>query len=1284
MSTDVATGIESEPDDRLDVRTVERIVRYNQRNPDASIPEILGRYHLDPTKYGLVAQMLQRPADVPRESPETDPNPTTPDDDADADERDIPRYGELFDEAQARAGVEWWEIVPEPELRDVFDEHGLAGLLDWRDRDGEGETCALLDVDGWRHADLSEIDALAADNGWYHARGDEPRPDMFRRFHDLLMADAPDGYVPHYFRVTPAGKAPAMTFGSWKTDDARLSVDDAIEWMEQGGNVGIAGTPDDELVNLDVDDDEETTPADHPATLRARSRSRVGYHGWFFNPDDDVPNIPTDTAGEIRTDWQYVVAPGSFVASAAVEIPAEFHDDEPGYYTIEQEAPVARIGYDDLPPIFRRFHEIVEQEQERDTEDNLDLDGDTPDDGYESTSAVFDVDARDVVLKEGGSTDPSSRFSSAFHGSSTSSNMSLSDEGRIQCWRHNVAHGGLQALAVLSGESSHGDSACRSIGAGHKNSGAGPNAYKGDPRLVLWAWVYAKRNGYIPNDDPIPRTALAHVAVETGVCDSSDVTDGWKLPLDAYNEAIPAVRETYDVDPGREPIDESERGGVPAVAVPFDELAELNDDDARELLREQGVEWPDTRDARRRLRDQLLQAFRAGQTVVLDAPTALGKSHTVAAEPWTYRTSATGDAPVIHLSLTRDARDECIEASRQAGVTAAALKGRKDRCPVARGDHDPADDDDERDPDVVLTMDGTPASKWIDRQCDRKANPFQLAHAWIAEHNDQGEQLPCSEGDADCPAMTQWEGVPRDDDGNPSADVIHATHPFAYVPSLRLHTNVVIDEAPTAFTVEFEQERIRNAVNAYLDAVNAPVSTYEGLVSLADTDAYAGDIGIEREALEGVLGNTPTREWHVEHPDAHALAPDLTRAIYRAIRWEDPDANGRRSTRVIHEPPRFDDDHDEGFGGNFLTVVIDDTNTVRTVRHVPDFSIARSVVGLDAHPCEPLWQRAAGPKLSCEPILDDEERRLWRRFERGLTVVQVGDATRPLSGEDAYEWFNADWKLDVFMRRLRDRYGDEWRTAITGGSVEDRLRERMTDAGTDDPETMHFGEEMSRNDFAGERVGLVNGCIDPGDGYVLDLLAELDLDATPGRFDPTELDDPTKALCDVCVGRCCSECGGTGLRRSKGRGFDGPNADVAADLIASVRENHVAQAVGRYARNADDPDDQAIVYVRTDAIPVGFADVRVKGVEWVASETQREIIDQLSARGGEGATTRGIADDVDCSRQHVENTLKRLAETGITERDPGAGPNPDTWFLQADSLSAGEHVDLLDRERRRD
>lgn len=91
---------------------------------------------------------------------------------------------------------------------------------------------------------------------------------------------------------------------------------------DRGAAFGVAGRPDGPLVNIDVDDGEATTPGDFPATLPARSRSRgESWHRCGFNPAGDIPNLPTDDLGEIRTDWQYVVAPGSFVASMAEEIP---------------------------------------------------------------------------------------------------------------------------------------------------------------------------------------------------------------------------------------------------------------------------------------------------------------------------------------------------------------------------------------------------------------------------------------------------------------------------------------------------------------------------------------------------------------------------------------------------------------------------------------------------------------------------------------------------------------------------------------------------------------------------------------------------------------------------------------------------------------------------------------------------------------------------------------------------------------------------------------------------
>jgi len=467
-------------------------------------------------------------------------------------------YTDLFERAQRKAGCESWELVSEDALRDVLEETDNLDLL----TDGW-----LAREDDWRRVDLSS-EGEPPDIRWYYVSGDEPRVDEFRRFHDLLTAHAPDGYEPHYFRVEPAGKAPALSHGSWKGEENRLTVEEAVEWMQKGGNIGIAGTADDPLVNIDVDDGEATTPDDIPDTLRARSRSRTGQHYWGFNPEGDIPNLPTDELGEVRTDWQYVVAPGSFCASASEEIPDGAED--PGYYTVEHEAPVATISYDDLPKAFREWEEQQAEEQEKveEQEGVGEPASDTPVTGESgpSKSALFNVSAGDLI---GGSKDPSERWTSLFHGSDTSANMSISREGKLQCWRHNVAHGGLQALAVQSKHSPSGDTACRQIGKAHKRSNAGKNAYKGDWRLIWWAWDAAKQRGHIPSDDPIPYRALINIAVRDGLLDEDDLVErenesgGSYLGFPdatSYNAALEHIQQEYGHDPGREPTRPSSKG----------------------------------------------------------------------------------------------------------------------------------------------------------------------------------------------------------------------------------------------------------------------------------------------------------------------------------------------------------------------------------------------------------------------------------------------------------------------------------------------------------------------------------------------------------------------------------------------------------------------------------------------------------------------------------------------------------------------------------------------------
>ena len=745
---------------------------------------------------------------------------------------------------------------------------------------------------------------------------------------------------------------------------------------------------------------------------------------------------------------------------------------------------------------------------------------------------------------------------------------------------------------------------------------------------------------------------LSLFAAEQGI-----LTHPWdRLAGSDFFDAVDAARDAGAPIPEYDPEDAD-----PVAALPFGLLDTLDPQERERVARRRGFEIPTTDDARADLRDAVLRELRAGNSTVLDAPTALGKTYTVATEPWLRRADVTGEAPVVHLHATTDARDEAATETRDSGATGAVLKGRKERCPVAAGDHDPAEDPDAEDaPEQVVTVDGEPAREWFDRQCDGKGLPFSTAHALARERNDQDlDALPCCDGDGgECPATQQWDGLPRDDDGEPSVDVIHATHPFAYVPSLRRHTNVILDEQPD-FTTDLGQERIRRMVNAYLRAIDAPVSTWEGLVSLARADLGGGrsDAARERDAVADALGTDPPTEWFVEEPDAHALAPDLTRAVWRAFRWEDPDANGRRSTKVLHEPPRLDAGDGDGYAGVWLSVVVDDENTVRTVRATPDFSQARAVVGLDAHPSMPMWELNTGAGMTRDTVLDPTERRLWRRYERGLTVVQVGDATRPRSGSNASEWMN-DERVRTVLDRLRDHYGDGFDTGITTGQVEPALRRLLADVtGTDrtdlDAEqTLHYGQEKSRNPrpFTDADAGYVYGCMDPGDDMILDALAELDLDAVPttGTTDDGE------------------------QYREKGRTFDGDDADTARAVLASVRENHVAQAAGRYARDPDDPESGAVVYVHTDAAPTGFVDLETSGVQWLPTDTQREIIDTLAERPS--ATTRELADAVGCSKEHVRDTLDRLEGEDLVERRRGTGDHgADTY--RADAVTP-EFVDL--------
>lgn len=669
-------------------------------------------------------------------------------------------------------------------------------------------------------------------------------------------------------------------------------------------------------------------------------------------------------------------------------------------------------------------------------------------------------------------------------------------------------------------------------------------------------------------------------------------------------------------------------------------------------IRNLATDWPSTAEARKRLTQLVDEPMQDQRYWVLNAPTALGKSFEIATREWRKYKDVTGGEPVIQLSPTRDARDESYEKTATNGGESRALYHRESVCDIASGKFDDK-----------ISVDGQPASEWIDEMCDEKGLSFGQARSYLAEEYSYG----CLKDDKPCGASIQWDDIPRTDDGDPVVDVVHATHQLVYVPTLRYRTNIVFDERPDFALLgpgatdggnkendTLTHTDVRNTITAYLREVDASLQSYEALVTIAQDvadDDQAADL-LDDDLFE----RRPDYYWYFRNNSAHTLAPALAKAVWIAAK-QDPDANGRRHGHAYHIPPGY---HDEELPVEAIrtrvSVVLDETNTLTTVRNVPDMSAARSVIGLDAHPTWELWARNTGPAMSVEPILDREERRQWRRYERGLWVVQVGDATRPYSSG---KYFDRQ-ATKAFLQRLREHYDDNFRTAITASSVEDEVEDILGEVDVTDPETMHYGEEKSRGDFGDERIGAVLGSIDPGDDYVLDLLAELGLDAEPQR---------SNKACEGCGGDGCQECTGTGKKRARGREFVGSDAENAQNLLASVRENHVAQAVGRYARNADDSDDWALVFVRTNAMPDSLADFQVPGVN-LYRKKQRAIMEYLQENPN--ATSREIADGVvevnddigSCSKEHVRSTLQEQQDKGnvvIREGEGSYGADVHTW-----------------------
>jgi hypothetical protein len=614
-----------------------------------------------------------------------------------------------------------------------------------------------------------------------------------------------------------------------------------------------------------------------------------------------------------------------------------------------------------------------------------------------------------------------------------------------------------------------------------------------------------------------------------------------------------------------------------------------------------------TEDARQKLKQQLREALSARRNTLLDAPTSLGKTTAVATTPWREYPEVTGGRLVIHLHKTRRGRDDAATMSEQAGVETCVLRSGLDLCPVAQGDYD----------DELLPVEAKSASKWLKSAIRNSDYTFSEAHRML---EDRLGELPCEDGDG-CPGRSSDDSPLFDDDDSPTVDVVHATHDFACRRQLVDGANVVFDERPefNEEIGEIEASRLQRAIDDLFEQSNDGLS-WVNLVQavLQDDDERVEEYG---QFLNDERQENHSRLSKTSHKHTYEVAKALVNP--RSYLGEKRHVGESEGTQVV----------------------LNAQGSLRQIHYPPDLSDARCVIGLDAHPALQLWRLNTVENLSLRRLLSSSERQRWRRHRRGLRIVQVGDATRSYT----LGWRSkaARAEAETLINELKRHYGSEFRTGISSKAIKGDVRRILTDAGVTDPDLMHFGNLKSRNDFVDETVGLVIGCIDPGDDRILDLLALRGLDARP------KLDDKGE--------------------RDYGREFVGPDADTAKEFLASVREDNLSQAVGRYARHPRSGSSEATVYVWSAALPDHLTDNHVRGVISTVTDLKEKIEEYVRDEGQ--VTTRKVMENCDASKGYVYDVLQELAEQGVVSVSKGTGYyNADEYHYISGSL--GQSVDL--------
>ena len=630
------------------------------------------------------------------------------------------------------------------------------------------------------------------------------------------------------------------------------------------------------------------------------------------------------------------------------------------------------------------------------TTDAVDTDGDH--------SALFGLTIRDVTGLSEGYRGPNPL---GHHGESENYCVLLGEHGVLYDHKYKVAYNALTYLLVDAGE----------------RRPASPNGRLEDGE-VFASWRHAKREGCIPDDDPIPHRALQYVAREHDLVETADIIDGWKLPREAYNAALATVRDEYGVDPGRGDISagESEHTAVLPPAV-RDLTTTASGWDWRHTA-EQGGQSLSIDDARERTTDAIADAYERGDRVLIEALPTMGKSYgsiKAAAETGEQITILTGRG---HKEQYGQFREWCNEF----GLSHYTLPSFTRDCDTANGEH---------------------GEEWADTVrgwYNRGATPKEIHKAAEYIHD---RPLPCQEHEGGrCPYASMWEFEPDD------YDVLIGHYKHGHKSKVTAGRAVVFDESPGDDLETTLGPELQGAVSYWLETTDGvPFDSYTDLVENRDDQSRRADalLWFDEHGIE-------PDETHVfDDANAHADAP---LAVFTLLASEDLE-NGFEKADL------------ESIGLGVFDRALGSVSVLRP----PALQYASGVIALDGTPTKRMWELAIGERLNHRPVLQKGEKVEYIRDALNLNLVRTTEYVKPYNSAD-----HVNTKQDAaLLEAIADAHGT-LPSVITTITTEHKYDAEGVLEFVD--ETKHYGNVLGSNEFDDTRLGAVIGSNHYGDGYV--------------------------------------------------------------------------------------------------------------------------------------------------------------------------------------------------------